>query len=167
MVFASMIQNTPMWVFVLFALLLVLGFQSLKPRTLPLWRLLIVPVVFIGWGSYGAAIRSGDPELVVFWFAALALSAVVSWWLTPMDDLQPGPTIGSVRVTGSLVPLTRNMAIFWTKYLLAVAIAAHAFDQSSLYEIDVVISGLSAGYFVGWGGRLALRYYGVAQDERI
>ncbi|WP_256570538.1 hypothetical protein [Bradyrhizobium sp. CCGUVB1N3] len=29
------------------------------------------------------------------------------------------------------------------------------------------ISGLGAGYFVGWGGRLALRYYGVAQDERI
>jgi hypothetical protein len=49
MVFANMMQNTPIWVFVLFALLLVLGFQSLKPRTLPLWRLLIVPAVFIGW----------------------------------------------------------------------------------------------------------------------
>ena len=122
--FANVIQNTPAWVFVLFALLLILGLQSLKPRTLPLWRLLVVPAVFIGWGSYGVAIRSGAPELVVLWVSALALSAIVSWWLTDLDGLQLGPTIGSVTVAGSVVPLTRNMTIFWTKYLLAVAIAA-------------------------------------------
>lgn len=46
----NMLQNTPWWAFVLLALLIVLGIQALRPRTIAVWRLLIVPAAFIVWG---------------------------------------------------------------------------------------------------------------------
>ena len=43
----NILHSTPWWVFALFALLMWLGFQALRSRTLPLWRLLITPAIFI------------------------------------------------------------------------------------------------------------------------
>jgi hypothetical protein len=60
----NILQNTPWWVFALFALLMWLGFQALKPRTLPIWRLLITPAVFIGWGITSLA---ASPHLILDW----------------------------------------------------------------------------------------------------
>jgi len=38
------LANTPVWAFALLAYLIWQGWQSLRPRTLPIWRLLIVPL---------------------------------------------------------------------------------------------------------------------------
>ena len=40
------LTNTPLWVFALLAYLIWQGSQSLRPRTQPIWRMLIVPLVF-------------------------------------------------------------------------------------------------------------------------
>jgi hypothetical protein len=41
------VQKTPFWVLALLAIPVVLGIQALKARTISVWRLLIVPAVFI------------------------------------------------------------------------------------------------------------------------
>jgi hypothetical protein len=46
----NILLNTPWWVFALFVMLVLLGVQALRPRTIPVWRLLITPGVFIVWG---------------------------------------------------------------------------------------------------------------------
>ena len=40
------LTNTPLWVFALLAYLIWQGSQSLRPSTRPIWRMLIVPLVF-------------------------------------------------------------------------------------------------------------------------
>ena len=52
------LQNTPPWVFVVFALLVVLGVQALRPRILPVWRMVAIPLVFSAWGLITLATRS-------------------------------------------------------------------------------------------------------------
>lgn len=64
----AILQNTPLWVFALFAILMVLGIQALRERTLPIWRLLLTPVLFIGWGISSLALQSlSSPILLVVW----------------------------------------------------------------------------------------------------
>ena len=59
------LQNTPKWVFALFAVLIVLGVQALRARTLPIWRFLITPVIFIGWGVASLALQSLSSPLLL------------------------------------------------------------------------------------------------------
>ena len=46
----GILTHTPLWVFALLAYLVWQGIRSLRPRTTPIWRLLIVPAVFIAMG---------------------------------------------------------------------------------------------------------------------
>jgi hypothetical protein len=41
------LANTPIWVFALLAYLIWQGSQAIRPRTRPIWRMLIVPLVFL------------------------------------------------------------------------------------------------------------------------
>ena len=42
--------HTPVWVFALLAFLVWQGIKATRPRTVTIWRSLIVPAVFIVWG---------------------------------------------------------------------------------------------------------------------
>ena len=46
----GVLTYTPIWVFPLFAFLVWQGMKSLRPRTQPIWQLLIVPSVFYNLG---------------------------------------------------------------------------------------------------------------------
>jgi len=67
----NVLQHTPWWVFAVFALLTWLGAQALRPRDVPVWRLLITPAIFILWGVASLVIQSTSaPILVADWSAA-------------------------------------------------------------------------------------------------
>jgi len=44
------VRHTPVWVFAVLAVLVFFGVQALQQRTVPVWRLVIIPAVFIVWG---------------------------------------------------------------------------------------------------------------------
>lgn len=96
----AIVRHTPLWVFALLAFLIWLGAQALRPRAVPLWRLVLVPAAFIVWG-------------------------VVS--------------------------------------LLQRATAAPLLGVDGLVTAAIGVSGLSAGYVVGWLIRFALKYRGERQ----
>ena len=47
----QVLVHTPVWVWALFAFVIYQGITALRPREVPIWRLLIVPAVFIVWGA--------------------------------------------------------------------------------------------------------------------
>lgn len=59
-----------------------------------------------------------------------------------------------------MVAVLRNLrrSLFFAQYAVAVAIAQAAFDIDTLYALDVVISGVSLGYFAGRLLRFSQRY---------
>ncbi|MFN4164258.1 MAG: DUF6622 family protein [Ferrovibrio sp.] len=156
---ATILQNTPVWVFVLFAILLALGLIGLRTRTVKVWRLLVAPAVFIAWGVYGLLLRlDASAVLPVYWAAALAIASLGAWYGTNLDSMQPDPAQRRVRVEGSVFPLLRNMVLFFAKYAIGISIGFGLSDPMTLYPVDVAVSGVSAGYFIGWLLRFAQRY---------
>lgn len=162
----SILQNTPPWVFALFALLVVLGVQALRPRTVATWRMLAIPLVFSLWGLITLATRSIEsPVLFLAWMVAGAAGLLVAWRTMRLDHLTVDRHRGLVSVPGSKLPLVRNLGIFSVKYVLTAAIAISPSHRDSLLLWNFAVSGLMAGYFMGWLIRFALKYRMAAEPE--
>jgi hypothetical protein len=165
---ASILLNTPWWVFALLVLLVVLGVQASRPRTVAVWRLLAIPAVFIGWGLVTLATRSiGAPVLLLDWLLTCAAGVALAWRTARLDGIAFDRAEGLVSVPGSPLPLMRNVAIFAVKYGLAAAMAIMPAYRDGLLPWDVAVSGLAAGYFIGWLVRFALKYRDAGEPEPL
>ena len=162
------VEHTPLWVFALFAVLIVFGLQALRPRTLPIWRLLVIPAVFVAWGVISLVTRSAAfPMLIFDWLITAAIGFGVAWLTTRLDGVQVDRARGLVEMPGSALPLIRNLLVFAAKYSLTAAMSAAPALQGALLPWDIGVSGLSAGYFIGWLLCFALRYRGFRKSQSL
>lgn len=164
---ADILQGTPWWVYGVFALLVVLGAQALKPRVVTLRKLLITPAIFIAWGIASLTAKASlSPLLVADWLAAGLAGGALALATSRVLALQVDRASGLLQLPGSVLPLARNLLIFAAKYALAVAVAVDPGEASRLAFWDVAVSGLSAGYFIGWVLRL-VRVYRAAPSVAL
>jgi hypothetical protein len=155
----GILGHTPGWVWVLLAVLVFFGVRALRTRTVTVWRLMIVPGVFIIWGLVSLGLRiAAAPALIVDWLAGAVLGFALAWATTRLHGIVVERERASVRLPGTSVPLLRNVAIFLAKYCLAVAIAVAPTRAGMLQHWDIAVSGFGTGYFAGWVVRFALRY---------
>jgi hypothetical protein len=151
------LANTPWWVFLLLALLIGLGVQALRPRAVALPRVFITPAIFLSWGLVGLALRShGAPVPLLAWSVAAAVGAALALTSFRPDGLRLER--GRVHFPGSPLPLARNLLIFLVKYALAVAVARSPDLREQLQLWDIGVSGVIAGYFIGWMARFVAFY---------
>ena len=77
----QVIVHTPFWVWPLLGGLIWLGWQGLKPRAVPTWRLALLPLIGLGVTASGL-IQSLQPAMAVAsWGAALLLALVPGYLL--------------------------------------------------------------------------------------
>ena len=154
----AILAHTPRWVFVVFALLFVLGVQGLRPRRVALARVFVTPAVFVAWGlSSLASAAQATAMAPVAWALTAAGGVALAFFAVRLDGLGAEPG-GRVRLPGSVLPLARNMLIFAAKYVLAAALALHPEARGRLILWDIAVSGASAGYFIGWTARFLIAY---------
>jgi hypothetical protein len=117
------VQNTPMWVYGVFALLLYLGLSRLRPRRSRLGRAMLAPLAFFVWSAWSAvsaAITSPQPELVgLSWLPAFLLG----WWSCRFHVGGSRPEHlggGEFLFAATAVPLIAYMLLFWTRFGLEV-----------------------------------------------
>ena len=152
------LSNIPWWVFPLLAMLVWRGWQASKSRSVPLGTIFIGPAIFIGWGVASLVTRAwAAPSLAAVWFVAAALGALLALTRGRLA-VQADRTKGIVRLPGSWWPLARYLAIFCAKFVLAAWSAIAPTMRPELAYWDVGISGLSAGYFIGWLVRVLRNY---------
>lgn len=79
MTLATIISHTPIWVWALYALLLFLGFQRTRDSSVPLYRLLTLPIIVMALAisSSIAAGFSGLPAVLI----GLAIGSTFGWQL--------------------------------------------------------------------------------------
>jgi hypothetical protein len=146
----AVVTHTPWWVFAILAYLIWMGAKGLEPRTLPLARVFITPAVFIVWGVLGAAGRHLPPGLnAAAWIGGAVLGAVPGA-LTSPRRVELDRSRNLVHFEGSPFPLVRNLIIFCVRYGLGVTAGMSHGDDSGLALVATAVSGLSAGYFLGW-----------------
>jgi hypothetical protein len=99
---------------------------------------------------------AATPALGADWIAAVLLGAMLGWTTTHLAGYTFEPNSANVRVPGSPTQLVRNVVIFIARYGIAVAtaFATTSGDRAWLIACDVAVSGLAAGYFLGWIGRV-------------
>jgi uncharacterized protein DUF6622 len=120
----QILQRTPPWVFALFAVLLVLGVLQSRPRAMGRTRVAMMPAIFLPlslWGIWNAF----GPEPLAFgaWLAAVGTAVLLNRHLRIPRQVSFAPDTRLFRVAGSWVPLALMMAIFFTRYAIAVATA--------------------------------------------
>ena len=146
----EILAHTPVWVFVLFLALVAIGLSQVRTRNLSPARLFALPVAMVGFSLYGFLSAFGaNAFAAAAWLAGLlGMGALIAAARFPR-----GVTYSdrSFRLPGSWVPFFVIMAIFFSRYVITVALtmtpalrglAAVAAGVGAIY-------GLSSGFFVG------------------
>lgn len=149
----QIVTNTPLWVWPLMMLVVWLGVLGLRSRTLPLWRLAILPVVGLVLSSAGIG-QSPQPALaLVAWLAALAVAAPLGFLLghrravRRLDD-------GRLEIAGGWFMLVFGLSIFAVRYALGVIFGMAPGLRTDPVWIALAggVGGFVAGIGLGWLG---------------
>jgi len=111
---------------------------------------LIAPFAFVTWGLVTLQ-SSGTHGIPLLSFVISALvGLVIAFGATRNREVVVDQVSGRVCLPRSYAPLIRNLSIFSTKFLLTFMAALHPDLRDTLAPWDLGVSGLSAGYFLGW-----------------
>jgi hypothetical protein len=152
----QILAHTPVFVWVLLAGLIALGWNQSRDRRLAPLQVLVLPALMLGLGAWSLAPgMAALPVVALVWLGALALGAA-GGVRTPQ---QPGTAwlahAGRFHVPGSWVPMGFILFIFLLRYSSNVAFALHPewrgmlAVQATLALVLGLISGLSIGRTVG------------------
>lgn len=148
--FTQIIIHTPVYVWGLLIYLILTGIKGRETQTVSLWRMLFVPVIFIGAGFLHFDDSSDQfSSFLITWFVGVVLFAPLGF-LTGPRILAVDRENNRVERAGTILPLIRNLIFFCAQYVLAVLNAYYPQEHSILMPITAVVSGASAGYFGGW-----------------
>lgn len=149
---------TPLYVWLLLAYVVWQGVQALRPRTQPIARVFLVPLLFIASGVAPLVVGPhAGTGLFKFWMVAAVLFGPIGF-LTGPRLLAVDRRTATVTRPGSCVPLLRNVAVFVIQYAIAVAVALHANAGGWLVASGRAVSGATAGYFIGWVAAAGRQY---------
>jgi hypothetical protein len=154
----QILTHTPIWVFPLLAWLVWQGIKAMRPRTVTIWRSLIVPAIFIVWGLSRLFSRQQDVMwLFVSWLAAAAILLVIG--LLTARPIELDHTTGEIMRPGSAIPLIRNIAVFTLQYIVAVIATVDPHDATMAAIVGRAVSGGTTGYFLGRTIALLRQYW--------
>ncbi|MES2824360.1 MAG: DUF6622 family protein [Pseudomonadota bacterium] len=144
----EIVTHTPKWVFGLLIVLVVLGIQQSKDRTVKKFLILPLPIGMTLLSYFGVSSSFGLSLIAIgLWFLALAGAAFLGAKYFPVKDVHFNSETERFHITGSWVPFGLMMAIFFTKYLVGVLNAL----QPSIVEnsIFIIVCSLIYGTFSG------------------
>jgi hypothetical protein len=148
----QIIANTPWWVWALLAFLIYRGMIASVDREIPLRRTFIIPLVMLALSLQGIASGFGaSPGAALGWLASMLAVSLLTWHFSSDDKLAALPQRGAIFQPGSWTPLLLMMAIFITKYVVAVLLAIHpAYRHDALFAVAIcALYGAFNGIFIG------------------
>lgn len=147
----QIVSHTPLYVWALLAFLVHRGVMATKDREVSLRKLFIIPAVMLaisfasmnGHGLLGAGVWG-------VWMAGM-LAAVLITWTAGKGEIVVNRGAGTILQPGSWTPLLLMIAIFATKYTVAVVSAMHPEMQHQMLFVVITngLFGVFNGVFVG------------------
>jgi len=156
----QILSHTPIYVWALLAFLIYRGWLASKDRETSLLKVALIPLVMLGLAVSG--IRSNGPLGEAVW-ALWALGAAASGaliWTMSTREIRVDRAAGTIFQRGSWMPLGLMLAIFATKYSVAVLSAIHPELAHSLPFAAAItlLYGLFNGLFLGRLARYTAAY---------
>lgn len=153
----QIVQNTPKWVFALFAALLWLGLSQTVTRRVTLRRVAMQGLGLTGFSLYGMLSAFPDQPLALLTWLAGGFSAFAAVMLCPAPaGTHYDRTSGRFTLPGSALPLALIMGLFLIKYAVGATLAMqHALAQNLLFALGCgSVYGVFAGVFAARACRL-------------
>ena len=158
----DILSHTPVWVYVLFAVLVFFGFKQSKPRQVSQLMVIVLPVAMLVLSLAGVLSGFGIALLsIVFWLVGLVLSQLFNRVFKLTSYAEYDLNNGTFSIQGSWIPLLLMMVIFFTKYAVAFLQATdHTLTTEPLFMLVVCAwYGLLSGSFL-------VRAMGIWQAKR-
>lgn len=163
--FIRIFQGIPVWAYLLLAVLIWSGMRATVSRVASL-VLIVAPLIFVLWGMRFLVVAAGASGLpIVAWAIAGALGIATAYGLRKVDPLLERRA-GSIFISGSWLPLARNILIFSAKF--ATTFMTIVNPTPAAFIADAAVSGLAAGYSAAWLALILRSYLGLktARDSR-
>jgi len=147
----EILKRTPSWVFVLFFVLLAVGYCQSKDRVISRRNVTMLPVAMLGLSFYGVLSAFGiTPFALTAWLAGVGIAVWLGLKTLNLRGVSFTTETRSFPVPGSWLPLCLMMAIFVTKYAVGVILARKlpiAGEQAFIGSISLMY-GLFSGLFL-------------------
>lgn len=153
----QIILHTPKWVFAVFVLLVWLGARQLLSGSVSLAKVTVMPIAMTALSVFGVLSAFGDSLGALLGWAAAAVVLIALVLQRPLPaTTRYDAAAREFHVAGSAVPLMLMMGIFFTKYVVGVALAMHPeLRQQASFALGVpVLYGAFSGIFVARAVRL-------------
>lgn len=156
--FFQIVTHTPLWVWPPMAFIVWMGLQGLRPRTVPPWRLAILPLVGLALSLSGIA-QSVQPGLAAAGWAVALLAAFPLGVALGRRRAVRYLADGRLEIAGGWFMLGFGLAIFAARYALGVLFGvAPAVKAEPLWiGLAGAVGGIVAGIGLGWLAGVILR----------
>jgi hypothetical protein len=147
----QIVSHTPVYVWALLAFLMYRGWLASKDRQASLLKVALIPLVMLALAVTG--IKTDGPlgeGIWAVWAVGAAASAALIWTLSTRE-IVVDRAAGTITQRGSWMPLGLMIAIFATKYAVAVVSAMHPELPHSLpFAVGItLLYGVFNGLFLG------------------
>ncbi|PUA27508.1 MAG: hypothetical protein B0W54_13130 [Cellvibrio sp. 79] len=147
----QILSHTPFWVFGLLLGLIILGLQQTRNRQVKLWLAYLLPTGMVILSLVGVVSNFGAQVISLsLWLSGLALMTFLGYKLFAINDVRYLASSYQFYIPGSWIPLLVILAIFFTKYVVAVLYALNnpITSQVAFMPILCLAYGGFSGYFV-------------------
>ena len=142
------VVHTPIWVWLLYALLLFLGFQRTRDSIVPLWRMLILPVVVTLLAA--SSIIGAGPAAVSVTLLGLAVGTAAGW---PLERPNSSRRIesGKIWLRGERLSLAQIGVVLVVRYATnAVGAMNPLLHANPIWHLGTLfVCSLLSGIFLG------------------
>jgi len=148
----EILVHTPKWVFGLLGLLLFLGWQQSRDRTVKNYLIYMLPVGMLFLSYFGVSSSFGVLLAPIgLWILGLVLSAFIFSYMFVVSGVTYDTENSRYTVPGSWIPLGLMMAIFFTKYIVGVLSAVNPvlLEEPAVIYFCCLLYGVFSGVFVG------------------
>lgn len=148
----DIIQGTPLWVWGAFIYLLIIGLLASKTRTVSLYRLVIMPIIFTLWSLSSIHTKYACSSLsFAFWLTAFITGIIFAIHALHKKVIKVDHKHKLVTLSGDYTQLLLVMLFFIVKYSIGASYALNpSLKTTTLFlGIDMIASGIISG--IAWG----------------
>ena len=165
----QIITKIPVFVWPLFAILLIGGLRARKTSAVPIAVLLLIPSIFFGWSLFSFFGKyATNPLAILFWLLCLGVGGFIGFLHMQRLKLQFDRQKKKVEMPGSWIPLILSMSIFTSKFSVGMMSSMMPHLSGSLLFLGLeLFATIILGIFAGRGINCLMRYRASAMDAEI
>lgn len=145
--FLDVLKGTPTWVWVVLGYLIVIGILAFKKRVVSLPKLFIIPVVLTAI-NYNKFLQGSYS--VWAWYLLCLLAAIYTGYLSATRiKVKTFKGKNEIELPGNKSTLILLLSFFCFKYFFGYLHATHQMMAAEYLSLEVSVSGIFSGYFLG------------------